>query len=160
MSWNSSGGWGQGRGRGRGQGRGYGGGGGGGRGFGRRGVFGGASLNVPPPSPGGVRVVASVEGDAGLESAVSMVAARSPFIAVVDIVDRRPVYVGVFPNPAAGGGGAGRIFAELVLSLGASVVVVPQLGPNALSMLSGLRVEMVPPGTRLSDVLRRLGLLG
>lgn len=159
MPWESKDGWGQGRGRGRGQGRGYGGGGGGGRGFGRRGGFGGISLNVPPPPPGGVRVVASVEGDAGLDSVVSMVAARAPFIAVVDIVSGRPVYVGVFPNPAAGSGGAGRIFAELVLGLSASLVIVPQLGPNALAMLGDLRVQIVPPGTRLSDVLRRLGLL-
>lgn len=116
---------------------------------------------LPPPPEGGVRVVAPVEGDEGLDSKVAGVFARAPYLAVVDVAGGK-AEVRVVPNPYAGApGGAGPGLVDWVLGVGAAVVVAPGLGVNAAraAEAAGLRVVSVEPGVTLRDALKKAGIL-
>jgi len=152
-------GWGQGRGQGRGRGMGY------GRvGYGRG--LGSADIEsfpvISPPSAGGLRVAASVDENAGVQSRISPRFARSLYIAVVDISDGKVVNVNIVPNPARNAmGGAGMMVAQWLISSGVKIVIGPAFGPNASGVLSraGVEVYTIQPGTPLIDALRQLGLV-
>ncbi len=151
----------------RGQGRGYGYGGGGmGRGAGWRGQGGGPPMiNLPPikpPAPGIIRVAAMVNTPHGLEATLAPHYRRAPYIVLVDIAGGKPVWVTSIPNPAATArGGGGGILAQWLASIGARYVVSGHIGPSAARTLVslGVTIRVFPPGTRLIDVLRQLGLL-
>ena len=121
-----------------------------------------AAPQLPPPPPDGVRVVAPVEEDRGLDSRVAGVFARAPFLAVVDVAGGKAAEVRVVPNPYAGApGGAGPGLVEWVLGTGARVVVAPGLGVNAAraAEAAGLRVVSVEPGATLREALKKAGLI-
>lgn len=129
-------------------------------GYGRGGRWGWRrpELDVPPPPPGATRIVVPVTRDAGPHSEVAPVAARAPFLAVIDVGEK--LSVRVVPNPAAQApGGAGRVFAEAVVGMGASLAAVPRLGPNAARALreAGVELRAARPGETLLELLRRLG---
>ncbi len=171
--------WGKGKGRRKGRGMGFGQGYGRGQGgFGRRGgggygrggppwgvpgqSFMPQSIPVQPPPPNAVRVVVPVDDATGLDSRVSMVFARAPYLLVIDIVNGSVVNVQPVPNPYMNvGGGAGRWVSEWILSIGARIVIAPSVGPNVMGMLrqSGIAIYNIPPGTRVIDALRSLGLI-
>lgn len=152
----------------RGQGRGgygYGRGGGMGRGAGWRGQGGGPPMiNLPPvrpPAPGAVRVAAMVNTPHGLEATLAPHYRRAPYIVLVDIAGGKPVWVTSIPNPAATTHGGGGILAQWLASIGARYVVSGHIGPSAARALVslGITIRVLPPGTRLIDALRQLGLL-
>ncbi len=152
-------GWRGGRGGGYGGGRGYGRGYRGGRGAGPWGST-PSQLNVPPPPPGAIRVAVLVDADMGMDSPVSPVFARAPYIAIVDIAGNNVADLTIMPNPVAyGGGGAGPAMVSLLTSIGASIVIGGQPGPNAMGALTatGIRHIPAPPGTPLRNALRIAG---
>ncbi len=143
-------------------------GGGRGRGYGRGGRWGWATASgvqplpqLPPPPPGSIRVVAAVEIDRGLDSPIAMRFARAPYIAVVDIAGGRVVDLKIIPNTyAAGAGGVGVAVAQWILSIGATIVLGPPLGPNATMVLQQAGIRMIPmqPGIPLRNALHMAGL--
>ncbi len=101
-----------------------------------------------------------VDADMGMDSPVSPVFARAPYIAVVDIAGNSVAGLTVVPNPMAyGGGGAGPAMASLLASIGARIVIGGQPGPNAAGalMATGIRHVPVAPGTPLREALRIAG---
>ncbi len=169
--------WGRGKGKrkGMGQGQGYGRGQGG---FGRRGCGGydrgrppwGApgqsfmpqQIPIQPPPPNAVRVVVSVDDATGLDSRISMVFVRAPYLLVIDIDNGSIVSIQPIPNPYINvRGGAGRWISEWILSIGTRIVMASSIGPNAAGILrqSGITIYNIPPGTRVIDALRSLGLI-
>jgi predicted Fe-Mo cluster-binding NifX family protein len=117
---------------------------------------------IPPPPPGAIRVAVSTDDNAGLESHVSQVFARSPYVLFIDIVNGSVTNIYPIQNPyAMGGGGAGIAFAQFIIGSGARVVIASSIGMNVSSILSqyGIQVYNVPPGTRVVDALRSTGLI-
>ena len=118
--------------------------------------------SVPPPPPNALRVCAPVLDNMGADSTIAQMLARTPMIAVVDIVQGRLAAVYVVPNPVASmRGGAGPAFAQVVSQLMCRAVIAPSTGPRILSALQGMGIAVynAPPGARLVDVLRSLGLV-
>jgi len=162
-------GWGRGQGKGRGRGRGgYGGYGGYGMGYGpgygpgfqQPGM--GQYTSIPPPPPGALRVAASVDENAGINSRISTRFARSMYMAIIDISAGKVVNVNIVPNPAANAmGGAGMMVAQWLVSCGVRVVIGSSYGPNAGGALAqaGITTHTVQPGTPVIEALRQLGLV-
>ena len=114
------------------------------------------------PVHGTVRIIATTLNNRGLESTISPMFARSPYITIVDIVDRRISRVNSMQNPYAQASyGVGRIFSQWILSSGATAIIASNIGMNALNMLqqSGIKVHIVAAGTRLMDALKSLGYI-
>ncbi|HDD64075.1 MAG TPA: hypothetical protein ENF53_02795 [Thermoprotei archaeon] len=114
------------------------------------------------PPPVGVRYAAAVDTNAGLDSIISIRAGRAPFVAFIDISGNKVVNVAVHPNPAAvAPGGAGVMLGQWLISSGVRVFFASRIGPNIGMVLNqaGVRVEIVPPGTRIRDILARLGII-
>ena len=162
-------GWGRGQGKGRGRGRrgGYGGYGGYGMGYGPGYGPGyqqpmGQFTNINPPPPGTIRVAASVDENAGLNSRISAMFARAMYIAIVDVANGKVVNTNIVPNPAANAmGGAGMMIAQWLISNGVRIVIGPSFGPNASGALSqsGITSYTIQPGVPLIEALRQLGIL-
>jgi len=115
-----------------------------------------------PPVHGVVRIIATTLDNRGLESTISPMFARSPYITIVDIVNRRISKVNSIQNPYAQvSHGVGRIFTQWILSSGATAIIASNIGMNALSLLqqSGINVHIVAAGTRLMDALKSLGYI-
>ena len=149
-------GYGYGWGRGRGE-RGY----GGGRGW-RAGIWVQKLPEIPPPSPGIVRVVASIEVDRGLDSPIAMRFGRAPYLAVVDISAGHVMNLNIVPNVyVSEERGVGVGIAQWIVMIGASIVLGPHIGPNAMMILqqAGIRFIPIQPGTPLRIALRIAGLL-
>ena len=137
-----------------------------GRGRGGWGGWGGqagyAAVPLPPPKPGVTRIAAPIEADNGLKSPISMIFARSPYMAFVDIEGGRVVNVNIMPNPGINApGGAGMMMARWLISSGVKIVLAPQIGPNAQQVLvqAGVEVRQIQPGHSLEEALRGEGLL-
>ena len=139
------------------------------RGSGRGGVgppFGGGPWTpqmppLPAPPPGATRIALPVEDSRGLDSAISWRMGRASYIAVVDVAGDRVVDVNVVPNAVAGTPrGAGIALGQWLLSIGVRVVVAPRVGPNLAYVLQqgGVRIESAPPGSRVRDALKSLGI--
>ena len=114
------------------------------------------------PVNGVIRIIATTLDNRGLESTISPMFARSPYITIVDIVDRRISRVNSMQNPYAQAlHGVGRMFSQWILSSGATAIIASNIGMNALNMLqqSGIKVHVVPAGTRLMDALKSLGYI-
>ena len=161
-------GYGWGRGQGRGKGRGRGGYGGYGMGYGpgygpafqQPGT--GQFINIPPPPPGALRVAASVDENAGINSRISARFARSMYIAIIDISNGKVSNVNIVPNPAANAmGGAGMMIAQWLVSSGVRIVIGSSYGPNAGGALAqaGITTHTVQPGIPIIEALRQLGLV-
>jgi predicted Fe-Mo cluster-binding NifX family protein len=108
------------------------------------------------------RAAAPVENNAGLKSIISQVAARSPYIAIVDIVNGLAKDVKVLENPASmSGGGAGYMLAQWLKENNVSVFLAPNIGPNLAQGLaaSGITILQAPPGRTLEEALRALKLI-
>jgi len=161
-------GWGGGRGRG-GPPPWAGGGGGGRRGWGGGwGAGFGASLgpqalpSVPPPPPNALRIAIATSDGSGLESFVTPRFARAPFITIVDVVDGKVVAVHPVKNPfEAMPHGAGVSLAQWLVSIGCRAAVGTNFGPNLSMVLqqAGIAMYTVPPGVKVIDALRMLGLV-
>ena len=120
-------------------------------------------INLPPinpPAPGAIRVAAMVNTPHGLDAPLAPHYRRAPYIVIVDIVNGRPVWTTSIPNPAATRGGGG-VLAQWLASIGVKYVVSGHIGPSAARTLVslGVTIRVLPPGTRLADALRQLGLL-
>lgn len=129
---------------------------------GRGGQAGYAAVPLPPPKSGVTRIAAPTDADNGLKSPISMVFARSPYMAFVDIEGGRVVNINMTPNPGMDApGGAGLMMARWLISSGVKIVLAPQLGPNARQVLAqaGVEVRPVQPGLSLEEALKREGLL-
>ncbi len=116
---------------------------------------------LQPPGPGVLRVVATTSDGRGLDSLIAPRFARAPFITVVDISNGKVVNVKSLQNPyAITPQGAGIAFTQWIISSGARAVITPNVGPNAAMVLqqAGVAIYTVPPGVRLADALRNLGL--
>ncbi len=162
MGWGGGrGGWGKGRGGGgwgRGRGGGWGSGGGGWGWFQQMPQM----PILPPPPPGTLRVVVSVENNSGLDSIVSPRFGRSPFFAVVDISGGKVANVQIVQNPCIDmPHGVGVAVAQWILSIGARVVIGSHFGPNVMMVLqqAGIKVCNVQPGIRVIDALKVCGLV-
>jgi len=141
----------------------------GGRGYGRRGWRRGrggwaTQLSQPIVSPParGLRVATTLNNNNGLQSIISQVFARAPYLALIDIDNGQIIDLKIFENPAAQApGGAGRYLAQLLLNSGVSIVLVPSLGPNAAQALTmaGVQVYNIQPGIPLIEALRATGLV-
>ena len=121
-----------------------------------------AAVPLPPPKPGVTRIAAPIEADNGLKSPISMIFARSPYMAFVDIEGGRVVNVNITPNPGINApGGAGMMMARWLISSGVKIVLAPQIGPNAQQVLvqAGVEVRQIQPGHSLEEALRGEGLL-
>ena len=117
--------------------------------------------SLPRPPPGATRVAVPVEDNRGLDSTISWRMGRASYIAIVDVVEGRVAGVNVVPNAVAGAPrGAGIALGQWLLSIGVNVVVAPRVGPNIAYVLQqgGVRVEVAPPGSRVRDALRNLGI--
>ncbi len=117
--------------------------------------------SIPPPEPGVTRVVIASEGKGGLNDVVAYRFARAAFMVVIDVKDGQVVNTAVYENPlSTAGRGAGAALSQWLISIGAKVVIGPRFGPNVAAILgqAGIRMEMVPPGIRIADALRRLGI--
>jgi len=117
--------------------------------------------SVPPPEPGVIRVVVASEGRRGLDDVVAYRFARAAFMVVIDVKEGQVVNTAVYENPlSTAGRGAGAALSQWLISTGAKVVIGPRFGPNVAAILSqaGIRMEIVPSGTRIADALRRLGI--
>ncbi len=115
---------------------------------------------IPLP-PNTYRVVTTTMDDRGVESLIAQRFTRAPFIMVIDIVDGRVVNVQAFSNQFANyPRGAGIMFSQWIASIGARAVLASNVGPNASYVLqqAGIAVHIVPPGTRIIDALRSLGI--
>ncbi|HIP57423.1 MAG TPA: hypothetical protein EYH02_05090 [Ignisphaera aggregans] len=142
-------------------GRGRGGGYGGGKGW-RANVWFQKLPEIPPPSPGVVRVVASVEEDRGLDSPIAMRFGRAPYLAVVDVSAGYVTNLNIVSNAyASEERGVGVGIARWIVMIGASIVLGPHIGPNAMTILqqAGIRFIPVQPGTPLRTALRMASLL-
>ncbi|RLG80868.1 MAG: hypothetical protein DRO40_10535 [Thermoprotei archaeon] len=136
-----------------------------------RGRWGGRGFQGPRPRPiqgfpamshGVVRIMATTLDNRGLESTISPMFARSPYITIVDIVNGQISNVDSLQNPYAQvPQGAGRLFSQWILSSGAIAVVTSNIGMNASQILqqSGINVHIVPAGTKLMDALKSLGYI-
>lgn len=116
---------------------------------------------LPPPPPNGLRIMATVDSNVGLNSPISFRFARAPLIAVVDTVGGKVVNLKILENPyATAPHGAGMGLGQWIVASGVKLVIAPRLGPNISFVLqqAGVRVEIVPPGIPLSEALRRLGI--
>ncbi len=103
-----------------------------------------------------------MENSAGLKSIISQVAARSPYIAIVDIADGSAKDIKVLKNPASmSGGGAGYMLAQWLKENNVSIFLAPNMGPNLAQGLaaSGITVIQAPPGRTLEEILRMLKLI-
>ena len=163
MAWNNYGyGYGQPRGQGRGAGYGRG---GMGRGGGWRGQGGGPPMvslpAINPPAPGAIRVAAMTTTPQGLEAPLAPHYRRAPYIVIIDIINGRPVWITSIPNPVATTHGGGSILAQWLASNGVKYIVSGHIGPSAARTLVslGVTIRVLPPGTRVGDALRQLGLL-
>jgi len=139
---------------------GYGWGRGGWGGWGRQAGY--AAVPLPPPKSGVTRIAAPIDADNGLKSPISMILARSLYMAFVDVEGGRVVNINITPNPGMNApGGAGMMIARWLISSGVKVVLAPQLGPNAQQVLAqaGVEVRPVQPGLSLEEALKRAGLL-
>lgn len=159
MSWQGYG-WGKGRGKGWGRGRGI-------SPWTGRGPSGfqpyqPIQSKLPPPPPNGIRVAVCVDDNNGLESHVSPVFARAPYVLFIDVINDSIANVYPIQNPyAMEGGGAGFSFTQFVAGAGARIVIASTIGPNAQAMLQqyGISVYTVPPGSRVIDALKGAGLI-
>ncbi len=109
-----------------------------------------------------MRIVVATQGNKGLDDLVSPVFGRAYSFTVVDVKDGQIVSVKTYPNEAAFGfRGVGVRASQFVVSLGADVVVSGNFGPNAQMLLqqSGIKTEIVPPGTTVRDVVARFASL-
>ena len=81
-----------------------------------------------------MKIAISLEENAGLESAASVIFGRCPFFM---IVDAETMAFEILENPARqASGGAGIQAAQWVLDQGASTVISGNLGPKAFDVLS------------------------
>lgn len=152
---------------GRGGGRGRGAGGGWGRGGGWGGGWGPPPPppqlpQIPPPAPGAVRVAVATIDPSGLSSMVSPRFARAPFITLVDVANGSVIWLYPVKNPfETFPRGAGVSLAQWLIQIGCRVAVGTRFGPNIAAVLSqaGIEMKVVPPGTRVIDALRLLGLV-
>jgi len=111
---------------------------------------------------GMLKVAAPVENRAGLKSIISQVAARAPYIALVDIVDGSVKNIKVLENPASiSRGGAGYMLAQWLKENNVNVFLASNVGSNLAQGLatSGISVLQVISGRTLEDSLRMLKLL-
>ena len=120
-------------------------------------------LQQPPPPPlGEVRVAAPVADNNGINSVISQMFARSPYIALVDVKNGQVVSVNIHSNPAATmPQGAGVALAQWLISSNVRVVLAPNMGANLAQVLAqaGVYAYQVPPNTRLIDALRLVGIV-
>lgn len=122
---------------------------------------------TPPPitrsgDQSAVRIVATTLDSNGLDSRISHMFARAPYIIVVDIVNGVVSRMDSIQNPFIQiPRGAGRSFTQWILSIGANTVIASNIGMHMLEMLqrSGVKVHIVSPGTRLIDALKSLRYL-
>lgn len=117
---------------------------------------------LSPPKPNGVRVLASVDEDRGIDSPVSQVFARAPYLLVLDIVDGHVENVEVVTNPFSSmGGGVGVQIAYWAVSNGVKVAIGPMFGVNMEEIFKSAGIKMITaqPGRRVSDVLKEEGIL-
>lgn len=103
-----------------------------------------------------MRIAIPTDDPSGLDAVVSMNFARAPFITLVD-ADSMTTTSHLNPYSHSGGG-VGPMVAQWVASLGASAVVAPSIGPNAIEALTnaGLVVYSCPPGVRVREVVDML----
>jgi len=151
--------WGMG-GRGSGMGRGW----GRGMGWGMPTAASGQMPQIPPPSPGILRVAASTEDGRGLEAVISYRFGRAPYMTIVDINEssRTVLNAQSFPNAfVSSPRGVGVAVGQWLVLIGVKRVLAPHLGPNISLILgqAGIRVDRVQPGVRVLDALRLLGLI-
>ncbi|MCD6084289.1 MAG: NifB/NifX family molybdenum-iron cluster-binding protein [Desulfurococcales archaeon] len=139
-----------------------------GRGWGRRGWGRQRGWGVPqqpqqtPPPAGEVRVAVPVNNAEGMNSMVSQVFARSPYIALIDVKDGQVMSVNVLDNPAASvPQGAGLALAQWLISKNVRVVLAPNMGTNLAQALTqaGVFIYQVAPNIMLADALRSVGLI-
>lgn len=122
---------------------------------------------TPPPITSSsdqsvVRIVATALDSNGLNSRISPMFARAPYIIVADIVNGVISRMDSVQNPFIQMPlGAGRLFTQWILSIGANTVIASNIGMHMLEMLqqSGVKIHIVSPGTRLIDVLKSLRYL-
>ena len=117
---------------------------------------------LPPPPLGEVRVAAPVIDNNGINSVISQMFARSPYIAIVDVKNGQMVSVSIHNNPAATmPQGAGVALAQWLISNNVRVVLAPNMGANLAQVLAqaGVYAYQVPPNTRLIDALRLVGIV-
>jgi len=88
--------------------------------------------------------------------------ARAPYITIVDIANGSVTWVQPVKNPfEAMPRGAGVSLAQWLVSIGCRVVIGTNFGPNLGFVLqqAGVAMHVVPPGYRVIDALRMLGLV-
>ncbi len=132
------------------------------RGSGFQGPVSGPIQGFQAMSHGVVRILATTLDNRGLESTISPMFARSPYITIVDIVNGQISNVDSLQNPYAQvPQGAGRLFIQWIMSSGAKAVITSNIGMNRSQILqqSGINVHIVPAGTRLIDALKSLGYI-
>ena len=147
----------------------------GGSGYGRghrwrhgQGMWGGPQPQVPtmqqinPPPPGIRRIAAVVDEDKGLESTISAVFGRAPYIAVIDVNQEGVILsLSIIPNPSLNvPQGAGQVMVQRIISMSASTLIVSRMGPRVQQLLQqyGIQVVTVSPGIPLRQALRYLGV--
>lgn len=117
---------------------------------------------LPPPMPNSVRILVGVDEDKGIDSPVSQVFARAPYLLVLDVVDGRVENIEVISNPLLNmGGGLGSLVADWAVSNGVRVVVGPIFGPNVEQVfkIAGIKMIIAQPGRRVSEILKEKGIL-
>ncbi len=113
-----------------------------------------------PLPPGFKRIAAVVDENRGLDSRISPVYGRAPYIALVDLDQNRNIAsINIVPNPALNTQqGAGIATTQYILSTGATTIIASNIGPNTQAFLRqhGVQVITVPPGTPLKQALTQL----
>jgi predicted Fe-Mo cluster-binding NifX family protein len=113
---------------------------------------------IEPPPEGWLRVVIPAEGP-DLDSPVSPVLGRAPYLIIADISPDGEVRTKSVQNPfAQAPGGAGQAVAQWIVSIGAHAVAAASVGPNAGMVLESAGIAPAPanPGSRVKDVIEYL----
>lgn len=117
---------------------------------------------INPPPPGIRRIIAVIDEDKGLESTISTVFGRAPYIAIIDVNREGNILsLNITHNPSLNmPQGAGRAMVQRIISMGASTLIVSRMGPHVQQLLQqyGIQMVTVPPGTPLRQALRYLGV--
>ncbi len=104
-----------------------------------------------------------VNENKGLDSRISPMYGRAPYIALVDIgPNGNIVAVNITPNPAINTQrGAGQIITQYILSSGASIIIASNMKPHIHEFLKqyGIQVITVPPGIPLRQALKSIGVI-
>ena len=105
-----------------------------------------------------IRIAIPTKGKGGLKDVVSDVFGRANTFTIVDVEGGAAKNVKVLENPAVSyQHGAGPIVVKMLVDSNVNLVIAPEFGPGASSLLEQHNIEKISmkPGTIISEAIRK-----